>query len=187
MCSQFVTYVSTQRQLRSKIPLSFDSFSLFWAAMAASTHPRTLWFKYVTSQSLSRWQKLEQLKHCFNKTVKGVMACDVSLEAMFFPFLVALLYTPATKSLLVATLVFFCSFYSFFLLLSSQFALHHWRISAWAEIFLILQGVFNVPVLAQGCPLLQWWIGKKVGTLGLLLITARERESKWYSPKFLCQ
>ena len=42
------------------------------------------------------------------------MACDVSLEAMFFPFLVALLYTPATKSLLLANPVFFCSFYSFF-------------------------------------------------------------------------
>ena len=155
MCSQFVTYVSTQRQLRSKIPLSFDSFSLFWAAMAASIHTRGLCdskFKYVTSQSLSRWQKLEQLKHCFNKTVKGVMACDVSLEAMFFPFLVALLYTPATKSLLVATLVFLL-FLLFFLLLSSQFALHHWRISAWAEIFPILQTVFNVPTLAQGCPL----------------------------------
>ena len=42
------------------------------------------------------------------------MACDVSLEAMFFPFLVALLYTPATKSLLVATLGFFALFTLFF-------------------------------------------------------------------------
>ena len=129
----------------------FHCFELRWQPV----HTRGLCdlkFKYVTSQSLSRWQKLEQLKHCFNKTVKGVMAWDVSLEAMFFPFLVALLYTPATKSLLLANPGFLL-FLLFFLLLSSQFALHHWRISAWAEIFPILQTVFNVPTLAQGCPL----------------------------------
>ena len=175
MCSQFVTYVSTQRQLRSKIPLSFDSFSLFWAAMAASVHTRRLCdskFKYVTSQSLSRWQKLEQLKHCFNKTVKGVMACDVSLEAMFFPFLVALLYTPATKSLLVATLVFFALFTLFFfssvlsLLCTTDGLVLELKYSPFFKLF----STFQLWLRAARCSK-QWWIGRQVWTLCSLLVS----------------